>query len=120
MRLLLSIIFLSGSIALSAQAETFFKAVEQQDLATMQSMMLDEVELCIQDDQSIMTNDEAITDISSFLSKVKPKSVTSLHSGASGSGSQYKVAKLVSEAGNYRVFVYMEGGKIHEVRFDDF
>lgn len=103
-----------------SQAETFFKAVESQDMATIKSLLLDEVELCIKDDQSIMSNAEAIADIQAFLSKVKPKSVSSLHSGASGSGSKYKVAKLTSEAGTYRIFVYMEANKIHEVRFDDF
>lgn len=102
------------------QAEAFFKAVQNRDISSITSLMMDEIELCIKDDQRIMSKDKAIKAIDGFLSSHMPSSVEPLHSGSSGKGSKYKVAKMTTKDATYRVFVYMEGSKIREVRFDNF
>lgn len=106
------------------QVEQFYKAVENQDMTSIASLLMDEVEVCVKDDQKIMTKAKALDKIKNFLASINPKSVTALHSGSSGAGSKYKVAKLNSADGVYRIFVYMEksAGKelIQEVRFDTF
>ena len=120
MKALLITALISIGTTVFGQAETFFKAVEKVDMASISSLMNDEVEVCIKDDQSIQTKSEALTTIKTFLKKIQPKSVSALHSGSSGAGSKYKVAKLLSADGDYRIFVYMENSKISEVRFDTF
>lgn len=119
MKTLLIATLVSISTLAFGQAEAFFKAVEKQDIASITNLLMDEVELCIKDDQRILSKAATTKAIKEFLSKVKPKSVASLHSGSSGA-SKYKVAKMMTNSGMYRIFVYLEGDKIQEVRFDTF
>jgi len=102
------------------QTKAFYTAVEQQDIASITNLLSDEVELCIKDDQQFMSKTDATNSIKNFLAKVGPKSIAPLHSGSSGAGSKYKVAKMQSNGGVYRIFIYMENNKIQEVRFDTF
>lgn len=119
MKTLLITALLSVSTVVFGQTEAFYKAVQKQDMASITDMLTDEIEVCIKDDQRFMTKSEAKSTIKSFLAKVGPKSVSALHSGSSGAGSKYKVAKMTTaNDGEYRIFVYMENNKIQEVRFD--
>jgi len=120
MKTLLIAAILSFSTVVFGQTEAFYKAVEKQDIESITNLLTDEVELCIKDDQKFMSKTEATSTIKAFLAKVGPKSVAPLHSGSSGAGSKYKVAKMMTEDGVYRIFVYMENNKIEEVRFDTF
>lgn len=120
MKTLLIATLLSVSTVVIGQTEAFYKAVEKQDIESISKLLVDEVELCIKDDQRFMSQAEATKSIKAFLAKVGPKSVSPLHSGSSGAGSKYKVAKMTTKEGVYRIFVYMEGNKIQEVRFDTF
>ena len=125
MKTLLIVTLVSISTIAMGQAEAFFTAVEKQDMTSIRDLLTEEVELCIEDDdQRIMPKAKALTQISAFIKRVNPSSVKSLHSGSSGAGSDYRVAKLKSTAGVYRIFIYMEkvAGKnmIKEVRFDTF
>lgn len=124
MKTILISALIATSTMLFGQAEVFFKAIQQIDMTTISSQMVDEVEICIKDDQRFMPRAKAVSSIKTFLDSVKPKSVEALHSGSSGTGSKYKVAKMTTASGVFRVFVYMEnvGGtsKIKEVRFDTF
>lgn len=120
MKTLLITAFLSISAVVFGQTEAFYKAVEKQDIESITNLLTDEIEVCIKDDQRFMTKSEATNTIKEFLAKVGPKSVSALHSGSSGAGSKYKVAKMDTDKGLYRIFVYMENNKIQEVRFDTF
>ena len=120
MKILLITTLVSISALVFGQTEAFYKAVEKQDIESITNLLMDEVELCIKDDQRIMSKATAAKTIKDFLSKVNPKSVASLHSGSSGAGSKYKVAKMMTNDGIFRIFVYLEGNKIQELRFDTF
>ena len=120
MKTLLITALLSVSTVVFGQTKAFYKAVENQDLKSISNLLSDEIELCIKDDQRFMSKSEAKKTIRAFLKKVGPKSVSPLHSGSSGAGSKYKVAKMSTREGDYRIFVYMEKNKIQEVRFDTF
>jgi len=118
MKTLLIAALLSVSTVVFGQTKAFYEAVEKQDLKSISNLLADEIEVCIKDDQSFMSKSEAKSTIKAFLKKVGPKSVSPLHSGSSGAGSKYKVAKMSTNDGEYRIFVYMEDNKIQEVRFD--
>lgn len=120
MKTLLITALLSVSTVVFGQTKAFYKAVEKQDIKSISKLLADEIEVCIKDDQRFMTKSEAKKTIRAFLKKIGPKSVAPLHSGSSGAGSKYKVAKMNSRDGVYRIFVYMENNKIQEVRFDTF
>ena len=120
MKTLLIATLVSISTLAFGQTEAFYKAVEKQDIESITDLLMDEVEVCIKDDQRIMSKATATKTIKEFLAKINPKSVASLHSGSSGAGSKYKVAKMMTDDGIYRIFVYLEGNKIQEVRFDTF
>ncbi len=120
MKTLLIATLVSISTLAFSQTKAFYKAVEKQDIESITDLLMDEVEVCIKDDQRIMSKSTATKTIKDFLAKVNPKSVASLHSGSSGEGSKYKVAKMMTDDGIYRIFVYLEGNKIQEVRFDTF
>ena len=120
MKTLLIATLISISTLTFGQTEAFHKAVEKQDIESITDLLINEVEVCIKDDQKIMSKAAATKTIKAFLAKINPKSVASLHSGSSGAGSKYKVAKMMTDDGTYRIFVYLEGNKIQEVRFDTF
>ena len=119
MKTLLIVTLVSISTLAFGQTKAFYKAVEKQDIESIAELLMEEVEVCIKDDQRIMSKGAATKTIKEFLARVNPKSVASLHSGSSG-GSKYKVAKMMTDDGIYRIFVYLEGNKIQEVRFDTF
>ena len=120
MKKLLFAIFISINTLTIGQTEEFYKAVEKQDIKSITDLLLDEVELCIKDDQRIISKATATKTIKEFLAQTNPKSVASLHSGSSGAGSKYQVGKMITGDGTYRIFVYLEGNKIQELRFDTF
>ena len=120
MKTLLFAIFISISTLTFGQTEEFYKAVEKQDIKSITDLLMDEVELCIKDDQRIISKATATKTIKEFLAQINPKSVASLHSGSSGAGSKYQVGKMITGDGIYRIFVYLEGNKIQELRFDTF
>lgn len=120
MKTLLIATLISLNTLAFGQTEAFFKAVEKQDIESITELLTGEIEVCIKDDQRFMSKTEARNTIEAFLAKVGPKSVSALHSGSSGEGSKYKVAKMLTNDGVYRIFVYMEDNKIQEVRFDTF
>lgn len=120
---LLIFLLLSASTTLSAQsADQFFKAIGASDYASISSQLSDDIELCIKDVTDILSKEEALNSIKKFLGSHKPSKITPMHGGSSAkNNSKYKVAKLETSSGVFRVFVYMEGGKkIQEVRFDKF
>ena len=120
MKSFLFALFISISTLTFGQTEEFYKAVEKQDIKSITDLLMDEVELCIKDDQRIISKATATKTIKKFLAQINPKSVASLHSGSSGAGSKYQVGKMITEDGIYRIFVYLEGNKIQELRFDTF
>jgi hypothetical protein len=120
--LLFTIAFISSMTLVGQSSEQFFEAIKASDFDKMSTMLDSDVELCIKSGTEMLSKAEALRDIKAFLAEYQPKSVKSIHSGSNArNASKYKVAKLVTSNGTYRVFVYMEGGnKISEVRFDPF
>lgn len=119
----LTILFLLLSLSAYGQTvDQFFAAVGKADTEAMAEHLEADVELCITDNTNFLTKAEALKAIGGFLSQNKPTKVTPMHGGSNAKrDSKYKVAKLDTDQGVFRIFVYLEGGqKIQEVRFDKF
>ena len=119
------IITLLASICLNAQEDKFFDAMKSSNVAKIIDLMDTRVELCIDDSQELYTKREAIRKIQSWLQKVQPKSLEPLHGGESANNqSHYKVGKLTTESGIFRVFVYIEynqrNPRIKKIQIDSF
>ena len=117
--------FLMGTLGISAQEEMFFKAMESSEIAKIIDLMDSRVELCIEDSQELYTRREAIRRIQAWLREVKPKKLESLHGGESvNNQSHYKVGKLTTDTGAFRVFVYIEdvnsSPRIKKIQIDKF
>ena len=125
MRLYLIITTLLLSVNMNAQEEKFFAAMESSDITKIIDLMDSRVELCINDSQELYTKREAIRRIQAWLGEVKPKSLTPLHGGESlNNKSHYKVGKLTTASGIFRVFVYIEdisnNPRIKKIQIDNF
>ncbi len=111
---------------LNAQTPSdFFKAVGASNFSLLESYLNEEVDVCINDDQQLNKKDKAIVRLKNFFAAHAVEKVEPLHTGSSrGKNSEYKVAKLITKNGVFRLFVYSEnsGGKnsVKEVRIEKF
>lgn len=121
-QIILSLLIIAGGTIHAQQAKKFFTALKAKDVQAMGALLEGEVELCIRDNTEFLSRKEALTRISRFLDNHTPVKVTPIHGGSNKkNNSRYRVAKLKTDKGVFRVFVYMEkGGKIEEVRLDKF
>jgi hypothetical protein len=119
---LILLIFLGFSIN-GQDINPLYKSLEKSNFQNLISHLDDPVELCINDEQDILDKKDAIVAIRGFFKRSKPISITQIHKGTSATkGSQYRVAKLNTENGQYRLFLYIErtrsGYVIKELRID--
>lgn len=109
-KLLILVFVIISQMGYSQDISKYFKDIAKSDISVISNKFSSSMEVCVNDSQDFMSKDEAITAIKGFLEKVKPVSGSQLHTGTSKSeGSQYRLGKLKTEKGNYRVFIYLEG-----------
>jgi len=121
MKYLLSILLFSTTLSVSAQnIANVFKYIEKQDVESISSLLGEETDLCILEDQEILLRSEVKTQLSAFLNTNIPSSCEEVHSGDSKKKtSNYRLGKLQTKTGEqFRIFVYTEDGKIVEIRID--
>ena len=108
----------------NAQTEVdFLNAIGKKDFSNIQSYMASEISFCINDNQKKIKRSKAVSEIESFLSDKTVQKFKILHNGkASDKSSSYRVARMKTQSGTYRIFAYSEtvGGsaKVVEVRID--
>lgn len=121
---LLFVLFLFLGVSESF-TQSFDNILKDKKYSSIQSMLDEEIDLCVMDDTQINSRAEAMTRIRSFLNTYEIEEIETLHKGKSdSSGSWYNVFKLYTNSGLIRAFVYYESkqGKefIKELRFDKF
>lgn len=111
-----------GTLAGHSQAfDQIFRELGQNNLTSLEPQMAADIELCIADSPDFFSKEVAIQKIQTFLAKQEVTGCKMIHSGKSADkGSKYWVGKLTSKKGTYRVFLYVEGGEIIEIRLDNF
>ena len=124
MKTLLINIFLLTAVSISAQTEVdFLNALGKGKMENLDSYLSANVNLCINDKQEKIDKSSAIKKIKTFLETKKVVKYKILHNGKSADkNSSYRVARIKTQDGTYRVFAYSEtvGGKskVVEVRID--
>ena len=121
MKKLTTLIFLFlGSLSMFGQDfKSIVTAIEKGDMATIEPMLEDLVDYCFNDDQDLLEKPEFITALKGAVETINPKSSEIIHVADSKADAKYAVAKVVGESGQaYRMFVYTEGDKIIEIRFN--
>lgn len=123
--LLTCVFFVSLFYASGQSAHELIQGIENVDIPVIETYLQDKVEFSIQEDQQILTKNIASKKFKAFLEEHKPISVEIIHEGNSKDKStQYKVAKLVSAEGTFRIFIYSTGeikrNSVKEIRIDEF
>ncbi|MEM9546389.1 MAG: DUF4783 domain-containing protein [Bacteroidota bacterium] len=124
MKTILINIFFLMAVGMSAQTEVdFLNALGEGKTGNLDSYLSAKINLCINDEQEKVDKATAIRKIRSFLKSKKVVRHKILHKGKSADkNSSYRVARIKTKAGTYRVFAYSErkGGssKVVEVRID--
>ena len=118
--LLSSSVFVSSDMGMSE----ITKAIKAGDASTLAQYFDKDVELTILDEVNILSKSEAKAAVNTFFTDHQPKSYTQVHEGKSkGAGGQYTIGNLSTDAGKFRVYLYMrvENGKyfIQELRFEE-
>ncbi len=99
--------------------QAIISSIEKSDISKIEAQLDDVVDYCFNDDQDLLDKPEFITTLKSAIAKINPSSSELVHvADSKGASSKYAVAKLKGSSGNYRMFVYVEEGKIVEVRFN--
>lgn len=112
------------SMGLSAQTEVdFLNAIGKKDLSNIGAYLAPNVSFCINDDQKKVSKATAISELDKFLSTKKIQKFKILHNGkSSDKASSYRVARIKTQEGTYRIFAYSEGSggssKVVEIRID--
>ncbi len=124
MKTVLINIFLTAALSVSAQTEVdFLNALGKGKMENLDSYLSANVNLCINDNQEKIDKSSAIKKIKTFLESKKVIKYKIIHNGKStDKNSSYRVARIKTKAGTYRVFAYSERGtgksKVVEVRID--
>ncbi|HRD08015.1 MAG: DUF4783 domain-containing protein [Saprospiraceae bacterium] len=103
----------------------FFKSVGDGNYAAVASAMAEDVDVTILDDVQFVSGQQAANLLKNFVQGIGLKKIEALHNGSSSKNvSAYKLAKLTSAQGSYKLFVYTEssGGKswVKEIRVEKF
>jgi hypothetical protein len=112
------------SMGLSAQTEVdFLNAVGKKDLSKVGAYLAPNVSFCINDNQKKISKSTAISELKKFLSTKNIQKFKILHNGkSSDKTSSYRVARIKTQEGTYRIFAYSEGSgrssKVVEIRID--
>jgi len=112
------------SIGATAQTEVeFLNALGKKEFAKLDQFLGGTVSFCIADDQKKISKTSAVSELKSFLSDKEIQKFKILHNGkASDKSSSYRVARMKTTNGTYRIFAYAEssGGsaKVVEIRID--
>lgn len=114
-----------SSLVFGQNEATFFTALKNADITTMDSFLEDNIDFCLFEDQQILSKKMALAKLKTFLAGHKVISVEVMHKGMSkDKTSQYKVAKITTSKETFRVFVYASGEisakTIKEIRIDKF
>jgi len=117
--------FVSVFYASGQSADDLIQGIENVNMPVIETYLQDKVEFSIQEDQQILPKSIASKKFKAFLEEHKPISVDIIHEGNSKDKStQYKVAKLVSDEGTFRIFIYSTGeikqNSVKEIRIDEF
>ena len=109
-----------GSLTMFGQDfKSIVSSIEKGDVGTIEPMLEDLIDYCFNDDQDLLEKPEFILKLKSAIDKINPQSSEIIHVADSKGEAKYAVAKLVGESGDaYRMFVYTEGDKIIEIRFN--
>lgn len=126
MKNLIFVLFLMSSGSIFSQSDaSFFTALKNSDIATLDSYLEDNIDFCLFEDQQIMSKSAALNKLKAFLSNHKISAVEVIHKGSSkDKSSRYKVAKITTSKDTFRVFVYASGEigakTVKEIRIDKF
>lgn len=111
-----------SSLMIGQANDQFFAAMKKNDLVNMEQVMSNRIEISIDGNHDRLSKGEAIRLIEKFIKGKRIVSIKNQHSGESkNQGSNYGVAVVNTESGNYRVFIYLEGKDeklISEIRID--
>lgn len=113
-----------GLVSASAQSElAFLEAFGTKDISTVSNLLNDKLTVCVSDNVVEVNRDEALRILKKFLAENTITKKKLLHNGkSSDKGSSYKVARITTDSGTYRVFAYSESGTgksvIKEIRID--
>lgn len=122
----LTVLILFFAISMNGQGDTaFFNAIKNNDMATVSNYLQNHIDFCIFDNQEFLSKQVATEKLNQFLANQKVQSVEVIHQGASkGKTSQFKVAKVTTAKGTYRLFVYTSSDfghqSVKELRIDKF
>ncbi len=122
---LICLLFLTTTLMGQSKEKVFFKAIAENDIETITNLIGKRVELCLLDEQDMYSKREALNIVKKWLEEAKPSSFSELHGGESkDEKTYYKVAKLITSQGNYRVFVLIDSstpdGTIKKIQIDAF
>ncbi|MBK6566101.1 MAG: DUF4783 domain-containing protein [Saprospiraceae bacterium] len=126
LKIIYVILFMVVSNSSFAQSgNELLNAIKSTDMITVETFFQDKIEFCIEEDQQILAKAAAVRKFKLFLDDHKPISIEVIHNGNSkDKASQYKVAKLVTTQGIFRIFIYSTGDikskSVKEIRIDRF
>jgi len=124
MKTLVVNLLLLATLSVSAQTEVdFLNALGKGKVQNLENYLDSEVNFCINDNTEKISRASAIQKIKRFLESKTIVKYKILHNGKSADKtSSYRVARIKTKEGTYRVFAYSEGSdgrsKVVEVRID--
>ena len=119
---LLGLFFLQ-QFCLAQSPSDFFKAVGTSNYSLLESYLGTELDVCISEVQQVNKRSVAMNRLKTFLDANAVQKIEPLHNGSSKTNvSEYKLAKLHTNNGIFRLFVYSEseGGRtfVKEIRIE--
>lgn len=118
-KLTILLVLVLGSMTVFGQDfKSIVTSIEKGDIATIEPMLEDMIDYCFNDDQDLLEKPEFVSKLKSAINTIQPKSSEIIHVADSKGEAKYAVAKIVGASDAYRMFVYTEGDKIIEIRFN--
>ena len=118
-KLTILLVLVLGSLTVFGQDfKSIVSSIEKGDVASIEPMLEDMIDYCFNDDQDLLEKLEFVSKLKTAINIIQPKSSEIVHVADSKGEAKYAVAKIVGASESYRMFVYTEGDKIIEIRFN--
>ncbi len=119
MKNLILLLLLGVQFANAQNASIFYEHLKSKDFQSISSQLDSDVTYCENDNQEFVDKATASKMLASFFKGKSISNIEDIHSGNS-KNTNYRVSKISTSDGAYRLFLYFEDSKVTELRIDNY
>ena len=122
MKFLILFAFILFSFSGISQNREISEALGKGNVNTLKPYLDNRVEVALEGEVNFYESKVALGVLENFFQTIKPRDYKSMHTGSSRGNSSYAIGRLISDGGDFRVYLYFVREQdqwfLQELRFD--